>query len=144
RRIRMVSDGGIEFLLHLETSTLLRNGDGLVLEDGRIVKVISTPELLYAVRGRSRLHLQQLIWHVGNRHLASQIEEGRILIRRDRVIRAMLEGLGAKVEDVTEPFDPLGGAYSGAGLGHSHDHDHHHHHDHDHVHHDHHHGHTHD
>jgi urease accessory protein len=68
------------------------------------------------VRGRDRGHLVKLAWHIGNRHLPAQIEETRILIRRDGVIARMLEGLGATVRPVTEPFAPEHGAY------HAHDH----------------------
>ena len=48
----------------------------------------------------------------------------RILILRDHVIKAMLEGLGAKVTEVVEPFSPVRGAYSGHGHDHHHEHDH--------------------
>ena len=49
----------------------------------------------------------------GNRHLPAQIEAARILIRRDRIIRQMLETLGATVTDVSEAFHPEHGAYHG-------------------------------
>jgi urease accessory protein len=75
---------------------------------------------VYDIRARDRLHLAELCWHIGNRHLAAQIEEDRILILRDHVIKAMLEGLGARVTDVVEPFMPLRGAYSGQTHGHGH------------------------
>jgi urease accessory protein len=60
---------------------------------------------------------------VGNRHTPCQIEAARLLIQPDHVIRAMLEQLGATVEDVVEPFTPEGGAY-GHGRTHGHDHTH--------------------
>ena len=62
-------------------------------------------------RARDPQHLVELAWHIGNRHLPAQICEARILLRRDRIIRAMLEQLGAAVGDVTEPFTPAHGAY---------------------------------
>ena len=61
----------------------------------------------------------------------------RILILRDHVIKAMLEGLGAEVEEVVAEFNPVRGAYSGHGHSHSHGDGGHHH---DHAHHDHAHG----
>ena len=67
------------------------------------------------------VHLAELAWHIGNRHLAAAIEAERILILRDHVIKAMLEGLGAAVSDVVEPFNPLGGAYSGDRHSHGHE-----------------------
>ncbi|TIT61737.1 MAG: urease accessory protein UreE, partial [Mesorhizobium sp.] len=83
-------------------------------------------------------------WHIGNRHLAAGIEAHRILILRDHVIKAMLEGLGATVRDVSEPFKPVRGAYSGGhghahAEAHSHGHGESHSHSHAHSHHDHHH-----
>ena len=127
RRMKMVSDNGVEFLLDLPEARLLRHGDGLVLDDGRVIAVCAEPEALYEVRGRDARHLLALAWQIGNRHLAAQILADRILIRRDAVIRDMLEGLGAAVSDIEAPFDPEGGAYGDPHSSHHH-HDHSHHH----------------
>ena len=123
RRIKMVSDQGAEFLLDLPEARLLRHGDGLVLDDGRLIEVRAVPEPLMEVRGRDRRHLLALAWQIGNRHLAAQIEPERILIRRDHVIAEMLTGLDATVTDVEEPFDPEGGAYGDSRHGHHHRHE---------------------
>ncbi|WP_193176828.1 urease accessory protein UreE [Oricola nitratireducens] len=130
RRMKMVSDNGIEFLLDLAEARLLRHGDGLLLDDGQVIEVRAAPEDLLEVRGRDARHLLALTWQIGNRHLAAQILPDRILIRRDHVIRDMLEGLGAAVADVSAPFDPEGGAYGDAHGAHGHGHAHAHHHDH--------------
>lgn len=111
RRFKMVSDGGIEFLLNLPEARLLRHGEGIELEDGRVIEVIAKPEPLYEIRGRDPHHLIALAWQLGNRHLAAQIEPTHILIRQDHVIKQMLEGLGASVVEVTASFNPQGGAY---------------------------------
>lgn len=124
RRMRMTSDSGIEFLLDLAEARLLRHGDGLVLDDGRVIVVRAEPEDLMEVRGRDARHLLALAWQIGNRHLAAQILPDRILVRRDHVIRDMLEGLGATVTDTRAPFDPEGGAYGAARAPHGHDHHH--------------------
>lgn len=121
RRMALTSDEGIMFLLDLPHAQLLRHGDGLLLDDGRIIAVVARPEPLMEVRGRDTRHLLALCWQIGNRHLAAQIEPMRVLIRRDHVIRDMLVGLGAAVMDVDEAFDPEGGAYDG---GHHHHHGH--------------------
>jgi urease accessory protein len=145
RRVAMVSDEidgkpGIEFLLDLAEATMLRHGEGLLLEDGRVIEVIAAPEELYAVFGASPRHLLALAWQIGNRHLAAEILGNRIHIRKDPVIRAMLEGLGARVVEVLAPFTPEGGAYGGrvnphdVGHGSAHDHDHGHQHGHGHSH----------
>lgn len=136
RRVKMVSDNGIEFLLDLAEARLLRHGDGLVLDDGRVIAVNAAPEKLLEVRGRDARHLLALAWQIGNRHLAAQILPDRILIRHDHVIRDMLEGLGATVAEIEAPFDPEGGAYGDAHTHHHGENDHHHGHDHGHRHHD--------
>ncbi len=122
RRFRMRGENGLEFLLDLPEARLLRHGDGLVLEDGRIVAVEAEPEELYAVYATDGTHLLRLAWHLGNRHLAADISPERILIRRDHVIKDMLIRLGATVQDIRTPFDPEGGAYD----GHRHEQNHHH------------------
>lgn len=121
RRVKMTSDNGIPFLLDLPKARLLRHGEGIELSDGRIIEVRAELEALYAVRGRDPHHLMQLTWHMGNRHLPTQIMEDHILIRADHVIKDMLEGLGGTVSEVTAPFNPESGAY--AGRPHHHDHD---------------------
>ncbi|KQT69964.1 MULTISPECIES: urease accessory protein UreE [unclassified Aureimonas] len=121
RRMAMVSDGGIAFLLDLPETLRLGEGDGLVLDDGRVLRVVARPEPLYVVRGQNATHLLTLAWHLGNRHHAAQIFADHLLIRREPVLRTMLEGLGALVEEIDAAFDPEGGAYGGgASHGHAH------------------------
>ena len=120
RRMAMVSDGGIAFLLDLPEARLLVEGDAIALDDGRLVAVKAKPEELFEVRGRDARHLLALAWQIGNRHLPAQILADRILLRRDHVVREMLEGLGASVAECEAAFDPEGGAYAGNAHGHAH------------------------
>jgi urease accessory protein len=120
RRVVFTAASGLRFLLDLERAQALRDGDGLVLEDGRLVVVKALPEPLLEVRGNDARHLAALAWQIGNRHLEAQIESSRILIRRDHVIAEMLHGLGATVREIEEIFEPEAGAYSHS-HGHSHD-----------------------
>ena len=167
RRLAMTGTRGLEFLLDLEHATALRGGDALVLEDGRLIEVVAAAEPLLEIRAADPHHLVRLAWHLGNRHLPTQIMAKGLRIRRDHVIEAMVKGLGARVIEIEAPFDPEGGAYAEPTHDrddHSHDHhghDHHHdhgghghahhghahddhHHEHDeHCGHDHHHGHSH-
>lgn len=119
RRMAMVSDGGIAFLLDLPETVRLRDGDGILLDDGRVLKVRAKDEALYVVRGQNAAHLLTLAWHLGNRHQAAQILEDHILIRREPVMREMLLDLHASVVELDAPFDPEGGAYGGAHNDHS-------------------------
>ena len=135
RRMAMVSDNGIAFLLDLAEARLLREGDAITLSDGRYVVVRAKPEELYAIEGRDAVHLLTLAWQLGNRHLPCQIEAKRILVRRDHVIRDMLLELGAHIHEVEAAFDPVGGAYATPGAApHSHGHAHEHTHGHGHSH----------
>src|SRR5580700_2143450 len=165
RRMAMTGTRGLEFLLDLESAVALRGGDALVLDDGRLIEVVAAPEPLVEIRGNDPHHLVRVAWHLGNRHLPTQVMSKGLRIRRDHVIEAMVKGLGARIIEIEAPFDPEGGAYAGGGHTHAptreahdhagddhsshahggdHHHDHGHHHDHsDHHHHDHSHAHAH-
>jgi urease accessory protein len=130
RRVVELAGGG-KVLVDLPQPVAVEEGDRLVLEDGRQIAVAAAAEEVYDVRGRDAVHLAELAWHIGNRHLAAAIAADRILILRDPVIKDMLEGLGATVTDVTVPFVPVRSAYSGHDHDHRHGHDHHHHGGHD-------------
>jgi len=135
RRRLYTGQGGLAFLLDLPEATVLRDGDGLALATGGVVRVRAAPEPLVEITAATREHLARLAWHLGNRHLPTQIEGERLLIRDDHVIVHMLEGLGATLRKVDAPFDPEGGAYGEHNRqpGHHHHHgDHDHHHDHQH------------
>jgi urease accessory protein len=165
RRMAMTGTRGLAFLLDLENAIALRGGDALVLEDGRLVEVVAAPEPLVEVRCNDPQQMVRVAWHLGNRHLPTQITGHGLRIRRDHVIEAMVKGLGARLIEIEAPFDPEGGAYAAHahaagethghaphdqpphdhhGHEHGHDHGHGHHHQHDeHCDHDHHHGHPH-
>jgi urease accessory protein len=118
----------LEFLLDLAKPQVLRAGDGLRLDDGRIVAVEAAPEHLLEITCDLRA-LARIAWHLGNRHLAAEIGAHAIHIREDHVIADMVRGLGAKVRSVERVFSPEGGAYAASGVTAA-SHFHHHHHDH--------------
>ena len=136
RRMAMRGTRGLEFLLDLENATVLRGGDALVLDDHRLIEVVAAPEPLAEIRGNDPQHLVRVAWHLGNRHLPTQITARGLRIRRDHVIEAMVKGLGARVIEIEAPFDPEGGAYDGGGHVHTPENDAHHGADHDHSSHD--------
>src|SRR5207244_9653834 len=90
-------------------------------EDGRLDEVVAAPEPLIEIRGADPQHLVRIAWHLGNRHLPTQIVGKGLRIRRDHVIEAMVKGLGARVIEIEAPFDPEGGAYAAANVAHDHD-----------------------
>lgn len=126
RRKLLHLDNDDVVMLDLKEAVMLADGDLLVLDTGDYVRIAAVDEPLYDILPRDPLHLIELAWHLGNRHLAAEIRLDRILVLRDPVIKAMLEGLGATLSEVTEPFQPMRGAYHGSG-GHSHGHGGHHH-----------------
>ena len=111
RRKRITLTSGEDVLVDFVQAVQLADGDRLVLDDGREARVVAAEEGLMEVRGRDTQHLLRLAWHIGNRHLPAEIREDRILLRRDPVIRRMLEGLGAETREITSPFQPEHGAY---------------------------------
>jgi len=112
--------GGSEVMVDFPQTITLEHLSALQLDDGRLVEIVAAEELLYAITARDTAHLVRLAWHIGNRHTSAQLEDGRILIKRDHVLRTMLEGLGATVTAVTEPFYAEHGAYhSHAEPGHA-------------------------
>jgi urease accessory protein len=122
RRITMMTAGGLEFLLDLERTQRLRDGDHLVLDDGRLIRVVAAPEPLAEVRCADLRHLVRVAWHLGNRHLPTMLDGANaadpcLVVRRDHVIEDMVRGLGASVTHIDGPFNPEGGAYAG---GHTH------------------------
>lgn len=113
RRKLIVTESGNEILVDLPLSIFIEDGDHLELEDGSYLEVRAAEEDLLEIKTVSGAHHALLAWHIGNRHLAAQIEGDRILILRDHVIALMLEQLGAKVANVREQFSPEHGAYHG-------------------------------
>jgi len=130
RRKVLTCDDGTEVLVDLAQTTSLNAGDALACDDGAEIAIAAAVEpVLQIVADR----LLPIVWHIGNRHCPCQIEEDRVLIQPDHVLRDLMERLGADVTEVHEPFTPEGGAY-GHGRTHGHDHSHqhgpdHHHHD---------------
>ena len=128
RRVAMRGAGDTVFLLDLAEATLLRDGDGLLLEDGRIVRVAAAAEPIVEITGEPHL-IARVAWHLGNRHVPAEILPDRIRIARDHVLEEMVAKLGARVARIEAPFDPEGGAYAeqtAHAHGHDHGHDHHH------------------
>jgi len=118
RRIRLTADQGEDVLLDLPKAVAMADGDGLQLEDGRWLEVQAAAEPIVEVRHKDPHKLVRLAWHLGNRHLPTEIRDEVLRIRPDHVIEDMLRSFGADLVKVEAPFQPEGGAYSG------HDHNH--------------------
>jgi urease accessory protein len=136
RRVALKGEGGLEFLLDLERANVIEDGDAVKLEDGRLVQIKAAPEKLIAITTDNPLRLVKVAWHLGNRHVATEITNDTLYIAHDHVLLEMVRGLGATATPVERPFRPERGAYAGHDHGPDCGHDHGHAHSPDHAHHD--------
>jgi urease accessory protein len=129
-RQRVLLSDGSEAALSLARGTVLRGGDLLELEGGKLVLVKAADETVSTVFADSALMLTKVAYHLGNRHVPLQVCEEWLRYQHDHVLDDMVRGLGARVVAQIDAFEPEGGAHGG-GHGHSHDHEpagtHHHH-----------------
>ena len=123
-RLRAVLDNGEEAGLFLERGSILRNGDLLLADDGRVVEVEADCESVSTVHTDDPLLLARACYHLGNRHVALQIGTGWLRYQHDHVLDDMLRGFGLAVRVELAPFEPEGGAYVSHAHAASHTHSH--------------------
>lgn len=116
-RLRTRLASGEEVGLFLERGVVLRGGDHLKGNDGRVIKVVAAPETVLKVTCSSPVELMRAAYHLGNRHVPVEVGEGWLRLGADHVLAEMLNGLGAEVKEEQAPFEPEAGAYGG---GHKH------------------------
>lgn len=119
-RARLVS--GEEVGVQLTRGQILRGGDKLLVEDGRVVEVRAAPESVSTLRTRDARLLARAAYHLGNRHVALQIGDGWLRYGHDHVLDDMVRGLGAEITAEQAPFEPEAGAYQGGHEHASHEH----------------------
>jgi urease accessory protein len=113
-------DSGEEIGILLPPGTILRDGDVIESEDRSLFQIKAAREALMMVTTTDSFLLLRAAYHLGNRHVAIQLQPDRILLQVDSVLKEMLVGLGLTVTIVSEQFTPETGAYGG---GHKHGHD---------------------
>lgn len=118
-RLRTTVRDGEEIGLFLERGLVLRDGEYLRADDGRIVRVVAADEDLFEVRCADPEALARAAFHLGNRHTPAQIGTGWLRIAADSVLAGMLRGLGATVTALRAPFEPEAGAYAAGHHVHS-------------------------
>ncbi|HTU68227.1 MAG TPA: urease accessory protein UreE [Steroidobacteraceae bacterium] len=124
-RARHVLDNGEDAGLFLERGTVLRHGDLLLSDDGRVIEVRAAAESVSTtVHTDDTLMLARACYHLGNRHVALQIGAGWLRYQHDHVLDDMLRGFGLQVDVELAPFEPEGGAYVSSHAAHSHTHSH--------------------
>ena len=118
-RLRTRLASGEEVGLFLPRGTILRGGDCLRGNDGRIVRVVAADEPLMQAACRTPYALARAAYHLGNRHVAVEIGEQCLRFAADEVLAQMLRGLDATVIALSAPFEPEAGAYGGGHHHHS-------------------------
>jgi urease accessory protein len=118
-RLRTTLVSGEEIGLFLERGTILRGGDCLAADDGRVVRVQSAAEKLMEVRAKDAESLARAAYHLGNRHTPIQIGDGWLRFAADHVFAEMLRGLGVEISALAAPFEPEPGAYAAGHHQHS-------------------------
>jgi urease accessory protein len=119
-RLRTRLTDGEDAWLMLPRGEILRGGDKLLANDGRIVEVVAESEDVLHVQCTSAPALARAAYHLGNRHVPVQVGDGFLRIAADHVLEEMLKGLGATLTAMRAPFEPEAGAYGAAGGGHHH------------------------
>jgi urease accessory protein len=107
--------------LMLDRGTVLRGGDCLRADDGRIVRVVAADEALMEARCGDAVGLARCAYHLGNRHTPVQVGDGWLRFAADDVLAGMARSVGATVTAISAPFEPEAGAYAGGHHHHSSD-----------------------
>lgn len=111
-RYRWQTPTGEGILLHLPRGTVLRDGDLLAAEaEEPVARVLAQPEPVLIVTAKHPLDLLRAAYHLGNRHVALEIEAHCLKLSPDPVLQAMLEQLGLQVIEAIQSFQPESGAY---------------------------------
>lgn len=126
-RLRTALASGEEVGLFLERGSVLRGGELLLAEDGRVVEIVAANETVSMARSEDPRQLLRAAYHLGNRHVALQIGPGWLRYLHDHVLDDMVRGLGLTVSVEDAPFEPEAGAYGQGAHAMMHGHGHHHH-----------------
>jgi urease accessory protein len=105
--------------IFLPRGTLVRGGDVLIAEDGSMVKVIAAPQTVLRITAcenhGSPFDLTRAAYHLGNRHVPIELKPDHLKIEPDHVLADLLRSMHLIVNEVSEAFEPEGGAYSAGG-----------------------------
>jgi urease accessory protein len=124
RRLRLRTDAGSHVLLDLPRAVAIADGDGLQLDDGGWLAVKAAAEPVVEITAGTEHERLRIVWHLGNRHVPTELRDDAVVIRPDHVLEEMVVGLGGIVRRKRAPFQPEGGAYGGHAPSHAHGHGH--------------------
>ncbi len=104
----------------LPRGTVLRGGDVLVAEDGSLMRVIAAAQAVLQItpcaEHGSSFDLMRAAYHLGNRHVALELQPDRLQFEPDHVLAAMLRAMHLTVTEAQAPFEPEAGAYAAGGA----------------------------
>ncbi len=130
-RFDATDTAGRALAVFLPRGTTVRGGDVLVVEDGSLVavKALAQPVLVvrHCAEHGSAFDLLRAAYHLGNRHVALELQADHLKLEADPVLADMLRGQHLIVTEELLGFEPEGGAYAAAaaqGHAHGHAHDH--------------------
>jgi urease accessory protein len=118
-RLRTVLSTGEEAGVVLERGSVLRGGDLLLADDGRVIEIVAAAERVSTVRASDTSSLARAAYHLGNRHVALQVGPDWLRYLHDHVLDDMVRGLGFIVIIEEAPFEPEAGAYGAHSHSHS-------------------------
>lgn len=110
-RLRAQLPTGEDAALFLPRGYVLRSGDRLLADDGRIIEVVAAAETVSVVLADEPWQLARAAYHLGNRHVALQIGPGWLRYLHDPVLDELVHSLGLAVRCLQAPFEPEAGAY---------------------------------
>jgi urease accessory protein len=122
--------------IFLPRGTVVRGGDVLVADDGSLLRVIAAPQPVLVItpcaEHGTAFDLTRAAYHLGNRHVAIELQADHLKIEPDHVLADMLRAMHLEVAEQLAAFEPEAGAYAQGGHRHAHGHEHSHRPEHDH------------
>ncbi len=112
-RLHAVLETGEEIGIILPRGHVLRGGAVLKSETSptEYIQVIAAHETVSEVSSQDAHLLSKACYHLGNRHVALQIDKHYLRYQHDHVLDDMLQQMGLEVRVYEAPFEPESGAY---------------------------------
>ena len=93
-RNRVTLENGQDAGIVLPRGETLSHGDYLAGDGEEVIQVVAAEEQLSRVHCKTPLLFARACYHLGNRHVPLQIEDGTLSYLHDHVLDEMLQGLG--------------------------------------------------
>ena len=112
-RGKRLTDCDQEIILQLPREGKLNDGDILSTNESNFyIEIIAKTENLLEISSNSKIELIKTAYHLGNRHVEVEIEEGILLTKSDYVVKNMLLNFKVYVKNTKKKFFPERGAHS--------------------------------